>query len=89
MHGVEDVTAYFHLGLAASLADNPWRDKGVPTAISFRKGKPTCIPYIMGVAPIPEGFDAVAAIQRMDTGIRLQAVSGIHIDHAVDTAFIL
>ena len=86
--GVEDVTAYFHLGLAASLADNPWQDKGVPTSITFTKGKPTRIPYLMGVAALPAGFDAVRSIQRTATGIRLQAASGASIDHAVDTTFI-
>jgi hypothetical protein len=86
--GVEDVTAYFHLGLAASLADNPWREKGVPTSLAFTKGKTTRIPYIMGVAALPPGFDSVAGIQRTDTGVRLQSASGACIDHAVDTTFI-
>ena len=86
--GVEDVTAYFHLGLAASLADNPWQDKGVPTSLAFTKGKPTRIPYVMGIAALPAGFDAVRSIQRTATGIRLQAASGARIEHAVDTTFI-
>lgn len=86
--GVEDVTAYFHLGLAASLADNPWQDKGVPTSISFTKGKTTRIPYIMGVAAIPAGFGPVSGIRRTATGILLQSHGGATIDHAVDTAFI-
>lgn len=86
--GVEDVTAYFHLGLAASLAPNPWQEKGVPTFHSFTKGKPVRIPHIMGVAALPEGFDAVRSIRRTPTGICLQAANGLKIDHAVDTAFL-
>ena len=86
--GVEDVTAYFALGLAASLADNPWKKKGVPTSVALSRSKPTRIPHIMGVAPLPVGFDSVRSIQRTVTGIRLQSVSGAHIDHAVDTTFI-
>jgi hypothetical protein len=86
--GIEDVTAYFHLGLAASLAKNPWRDKGVPTSINFRRGQTTRIPYIMGVAPLPASFDTVGTIRRTATGIRLQAPGGAHIDHVVDTTFI-
>lgn len=86
--GIEDVTAYFHLGLTASLADNPWKEKGVPTALALTRSKATRIPYIMGVAPLPDGFDIVSTIQRMPTGIRLTAASGTHIDHAVDTTFI-
>ncbi len=86
--GVEDVTAYFHLGLAASLEANPWSGKGIPTALNLGKKKGTRIPYIMGVALLPDGFDSVAAIRRTDAGIRLEAAGGAHIDHAVDTTFI-
>jgi len=86
--GIEDVTAYFHLGLAASLAENPWRKKGIPTALALGARKTARIPYIMGVAPLPAGFDRVRAIQRTGTGIRLSASAGAVIDHAVDTAFL-
>lgn len=86
--GVEDVTAYFHLGLAASLAKNPWREKGVPTALRFAQGAGTRIPYIMGVAALPEGFDTVRGIVRTRDGIRLRSASGRVIEHAVDTAFL-
>ena len=84
----EDVTAYFHLGLAASLADNPWKQKGVPTSVALSRSKSTRIPYIMGIAPLPAGFDSVHGIQRTATGIRLQSASGPRIDHAVDPTFI-
>ena len=86
--GVEDMTGYFHLGLGASLEDNPWKQKGVATSITFTKGKATRIPYIMGVAALPEGFDSVRSIVRTATGIRLESVSRAQIDHAVDTTFI-
>ena len=86
--GIEDVTAYFHLGLAASLADNPWKQKGVPTSVALSRSKSTRIPYIMGIAPLPAGFDSVHGIQRTATGIRLQSASGPRIDHAVDPTFI-
>ena len=86
--GIEDVTAYFHLGLAASLAKNPWKEKGVPTSLALSRRKATRIPYIMGVAPLPTGFDSVRSIKRTATGIRLQAASGTFIDHVVDTNFI-
>jgi hypothetical protein len=86
--GVEDVTAYFHLGLGASLAPNPWKEKGVPTSFSFARGKPTRVPYIMGVAAVPGDFDSVRSIRRTATGVRLESVSGRLIDHVVDTSFI-
>ena len=86
--GIEDVTAYFHLGLAASLAKNPWSDKGIPTAIPLDRRKSTRIPYIMGVAPIPDRFDIVSSIQRTAKGICLASASGAQIDHAVDISFV-
>jgi len=86
--GVEDVTAYFHLGLAASLANNPWKEKGVPTSIDLGRSKCLRIPYIMGIAPLPDGFDSVRAIKRTGSGIRVIAASGAQIDHTVDTSFI-
>ncbi len=86
--GVEDVTAYFHLGLGASLTPNPWNEKGVPTSLDLAREKPTRIPYIMGVAALPDGFDTVRSLRRTATGIRLESASGRQIDHAVDTAFL-
>lgn len=86
--GIEDVTAYFHLGLAASLAENPWKEKGIPTSIALSPSKITRIPYIMGVAPLPDDFDVVSTIQRTPTGICLKSASGASIDHTVDTTFI-
>lgn len=86
--GVEEVTAYFHLGLAASLARNPWKEKGVPTSLNFARRKPTRVPYIMGVAALPAGFDAVQTIRRTATGIRLQSRRGQPIDHVVDLSFL-
>lgn len=86
--GVEDVTAYFHLGLAASLAPNPWSERGVATALKFSRNAPRRIPYIMGVAALPPGFDRVRSIRRTADGVRLTAVGGAIIDHVVDTAFL-
>lgn len=86
--GVEDVTAYFHLGLAASLAKNPWREKGVPTSLAFSPRRPSRIPCIMGVAALPDGFEAVLRIQRTTTGVRLESAGGATIDHVVDTSFL-
>ncbi len=60
--GLEDVTAYFHYGLAESARPNPLSKMGIPTAMVLNPAEPLSIPYIMGVARIPEGFGAVAEI---------------------------
>lgn len=86
--GIEDVTAYFHLGLAASIQNNSWKEKGVPTTLPLKRSKLTRIPYIMGIVPIPEHFDSVRKIRRISNGIRLVAPDGTAIDHTVDTSFL-
>jgi hypothetical protein len=60
--GLEEVTAYFHLGLAESAGRNPLATKGIPTCLRLNPKRPTVVNYIMGVAPIPKSFDSVAAI---------------------------
>lgn len=64
--GIEDVTAYFHCGVAESANDNPLSKAGMPTAIDLSPDKPFDVNYIMGVAAIPAGFDRVANIRAAD-----------------------
>ena len=88
--GIEDVTACFHYGLAESAAGNPIAAKGFPTCLSLNPRRPTVIPYIMGVAEIPRGFDRVAAIEPGPDGqsIRLQSRAGKQISVAVSLDFL-
>lgn len=74
--GIEDVTSYFHLGLAESAAPNPLNQRGHATTENLSPELPLIIPYIMGVAPVPRGFDQVKDIERVRGGIRLIAASG-------------
>jgi len=60
--GLEEVTSYFHSGLAESARKNPISQKGIPTCLTLNPRKPLVVPYIMGVAAIPPGFDRVASI---------------------------
>lgn len=86
--GIEDVTAYFDLGLGASLADNPWKKRGIATALALGGRKVVRLPYIMGVAPLTKDFDQVRSVRRTATGIRLSSSSGGVIDHVIDTGFL-
>lgn len=61
--GIEDVTAYFHYGLAESASENPLTREGMATALELSPDKPVDVNYIMGVAAIPAGFDRVASIR--------------------------
>ncbi len=60
--GIEDVTAYFHLGLAASARANPFSTRGFPTTATLDPKRPLVVNYVMGIALIPPGFDRVASL---------------------------
>jgi hypothetical protein len=79
--GIEDMTGYFHVGLAASCRENPLTARGVRTSLEPDSEGRICIPYIQGVARIPRGFDRVAGIEALRAGDRilLRADSGIEV----------
>lgn len=86
--GLEDVTSYFHAGLAESVQPNELNRAGIPTALELDPQKPTVIPYIMAVAAIPAGFDRVAEIRPGKTGVDLLSASGHRASCALDLSFL-
>ncbi len=74
--GLEDVTSYFHGGLAESVSANPLSRRGIPTSFRMNPKVPTDIRYIMAVAAIPAGFDRVKDIRPTKDGVELVAASG-------------
>src|SRR5690606_40271673 len=65
--GLEEVTSYFHLGLAASAAPNPLSERGIPTSVDL-DGRPFTVACIAAVAAVPEGFDHVADVRAHEGG---------------------
>lgn len=61
--GLEDVTAFFADGLAASVRDNLLSKEGVVTAVTLTADKPTMVNYIQGVVRIPEDFENVKTLE--------------------------
>lgn len=61
--GLEDVTAYFADGLAASVKDNLLTKEGIPTCLVLREDRPTTVNYIQGAVRVSAGFDIVARIE--------------------------
>ncbi|MEX1048509.1 MAG: hypothetical protein WED15_03210 [Akkermansiaceae bacterium] len=61
--GLEDVTAFFADGLAASTQENVLTKEGVDTAVSLSADKPTAVNYIQGVVKIPHGFENVKTLE--------------------------
>jgi hypothetical protein len=61
--GLEDVTALFGAGLAASAKENVLTREGVETAVALSAEKPTAVNYIQGVVKIPAGFENVKTLE--------------------------
>jgi len=69
--GIEDMTGYFDIGLAASCRRNRLTERGVRTCLERDEDGRISIPYIQGVARIPRGFDRVATIEAPWAGDRI------------------
>jgi hypothetical protein len=89
--GLEEVTAYFHSGLAESARINPLSTKGHATSVCLHPDRPLVVCYIMAVVGVPPGFDRVTGIE-VNTegadGVTLKAASGRAVSVAVDVGFL-
>jgi len=88
--GLEEVTAYFHYGLAESAKRNPLSTRGFPTSHRFDRETPLVVNYLMAVAAIPKRFDRVAAmVPAADRrAVRLVACSGSAVQVPLDLDFL-
>ncbi|MEX1117377.1 MAG: hypothetical protein WEB60_01155 [Terrimicrobiaceae bacterium] len=86
--GLEDVTSYFHYGLAESAAPNDVSRAGIPTHMMLSPKQPLVVNTILGVAAIPVGFDRVKSITPGDDGILLESENGKSARAKVDTSFL-
>jgi hypothetical protein len=86
--GLEEVTAFFHYGLAASAGRNFLNRAGVPTAVKLDPRHPTRVAHILALAAIPRGFDAVADISPAPGGVTLRSRSGAKVFAPLDLDFI-
>lgn len=76
--GLEEVTSYFHLGLAESARPNSLSKMGYATTVSLNPNKPLTVAYIMAMAATPAGFDRVVEIEPVagEESVRLLAANG-------------
>ncbi len=88
--GLEDVTSYFHPGLAESARANPLSEHGYATCAHLRPDRPLVVNYIMGVTRVPAGFHSVAAIENDPAHdmITLRAANGKFATIPLDLAFL-
>lgn len=86
--GIEDITGYFHHGLAESTRSNPISRRGIPTTVKLNPRRPTVVNYIMGAAALPAGFGRVADIRPVKGGVELIAANGKRARAAVDLGWL-
>ena len=86
--GVEDVTAWFHYGLAESAEPNPLSALGCPTYRALSASEPLSVRYVMGVAPIGKRFERVADIRFGNDAITLEGEAGESVKVPVDVKFL-
>ncbi len=86
--GLEDITGYFHLGLAESARPNLLNRRGIPTTLKLHAQRPTSISTIMAMAVIPKSFDRVAAITVRGDGVDLVAANGRQTHTALDLSWL-
>lgn len=66
--GIEDITGFFHAGIAESCEPNALTARGIATCLEPDAAGRLSIPYIQGVVRIPPGFNQVARIERSGNG---------------------
>ena len=86
--GVEEVTSFFHLGLAESAKPNLLTRAGGPTAVQLRPDRPLRVAHILALAAIPRGFDAVKSIVPAKGGVTLVSRSGRKVFAPLDLDFV-
>lgn len=86
--GVEDITGYFHYGLAQSVAPNPLSRRGIKTHHILNPQTPFTVKHIMGVAGIPKGFDQVRELIPGKDSITLVSDSGRQVKVAASPDFV-
>ena len=86
--GVEDITGFFHVGLAESVAGNALSARGLRTHHDLDAQTPFAVKYIMGLAAIPNNFERVNDLIVEPDSVTLVGANGLTIRTPVNTAFL-
>ncbi|PWU09848.1 MAG: hypothetical protein C5B47_02930 [Verrucomicrobia bacterium] len=86
--GLEEVTSYFHTGLAESAAKNPLNERGIPTSAILTPKRPLIVNFIMAMAGIPAGFDIVKTVLPEENSVTVVSASGKSVSVPLQTDFI-
>src|SRR5688500_4582694 len=86
--GLEEVTAYCHLGLKESVGANPLSKRGIATSLKLDPRRPLVVNYVTCVAEIPRGFDRVSEVDREGGGVRIVSGTGKSVRVPLDVSFL-
>jgi hypothetical protein len=87
--GLEEVTSYFHYGIAESVGENPLSAMGYPTSRDFGKNETLDVRYIMGVVGCPDTFGRVKTISpNGEGGVDVRDEHGQVVSASVDWNFL-
>ena len=88
--GLEEVTSYFHPGLAESVHPNPISEMGYPTCAHLNRERPLVVNYIMGLIRTPAGFNRVVEITASETNdaVVLRCEKNKTVSVALDATFL-
>lgn len=88
--GLEEVTSYFHYGLAPSARSNSLEQNGYATCLHLDAERPLDVRYIMAVAEIPDGFERLQSIEPSEDNkkVVLKAASGHEVTTSLDLTFL-
>jgi len=86
--GIEEVCAYFHYGLAESVAPNPISALGIPTFRTFRPDKSVELPTIMAAGELPPKAGEVRVVRPSANGAEVTFASGESVRLSLDLSFL-
>ncbi|HAK46486.1 MAG TPA: hypothetical protein DCO79_11285 [Spirochaeta sp.] len=86
--GIEDVCSHLADGLSVSAGGNELNRQGLKTSIMLTDDNPTTVKYVQGIVRIPDGFDRVGSVEKIDDGIKLISENGKTVLTRVDLSFI-
>ncbi len=87
--GLEEITGFFHDGIAASAKKNFLNDIGIATSVALDPSRPLAVNFIQGVARISSDFAGVSAINKLDQHrVELVSEGGEHVEVNVELGFL-
>jgi hypothetical protein len=86
--GIEEGRAWSAYGHAASVAPNPLSDAGIPTSLTLLPDGSVAVRHAIGGAPVPPGWEAVAAVDTLPGTLRLTGDGGATVDYPFDDRFL-